>query len=354
MSNRAVLLTIAVCIFALPLVAQYRNSAPVPMADQTFGSLASAQVSAAHISGSVTTLDGSPLDQARIELHDISTGAILGHTYSRSNGSFELYNIPKGSYEVVATKGVVESRERVELAMGDVTVNLKISNPVNEVGANGSTVSVAQYKVPAKARKEYERAQKAFNDGKFDEAKTRVNKALEAYEYFAEALTLRGIVEANAKDFESAQADLQKAIQYDSNYGLAYFAMGATLNQLGKFDDAVRTLDRGVAVKPDGWQGYFELSKATLAKKDFQAALKNATAAEKLSNDVYAPIHVVKAHALMGLKEYQSAVGEFERFLDREPQSPMAASAHRSMDQAKAFVASSAQNARTATAIGTN
>lgn len=353
MSNRAVLLTIAVSILALPIAAQNRNSASA-ITDQSFGALASTQVSTSSLSGSVNTLDGRPLDQARVELHDILTGAMVGNTYSRSNGSFELYNIPKGSYEVVATKGVVESRERVDLAMDIVNVNLKMGNPVNGAGGDGSTVSVAQYKVPSKARKEFDKAQNAFNEGKFDEAKTRVNKALEIYERFAEALTLRGIVEANAKDFESAQADLQKAIQYDSNYGLAYFAMGATLNQLGKFDDAVRTLERGVAVKPDGWQGYFELSKATLAKKDFKAALKNATAAEKLSNDVYAPIHVVKAHALMGLKEYQAAVGEFERFLDREPQSPMAASAHRSMDQAKAFVASSAQNARTATASGTN
>ena len=278
---------------------------------------------------------------------------IVSHLFALER-LFRTLNIPKGVLtRLVATKGVVESRERVDLAMDNINVNLKMSNPVNEVGENGATVSVSQYKVPSKARKEFDKAQKAFNEGKYDEAKARTNKALEIYVYFAEALTLRGIVEANAKDFDPAQADLQKAIQYDPNYGLAYFAMGATLNQLGKFDDAARTLERGVAVKPDGWQGFFELSKATLAKGDFKAALKNASTAEKLANDAYAPIHVVKAHALMGLKQYQPAVAELELYLNREPQSALSASARRSLDQAKSFVAAGT-SARATTASGTN
>jgi tetratricopeptide (TPR) repeat protein len=352
MSNRAVLLTIVISLLSLPLVSQNRSDGS-PINDQNFGSMSAAAISTAYMAGSVNTLDGRPLDQARIELHDLNTGAVMGHTYSRSNGSFELYNIPKGSYEVVATKGVVESRERVDLAMDNTNVNLKMSNPVNEVGETGATVSVSQYKVPSKARKEFEKAQEAFNNGKMDEAKSRANKAVELYPNFAEALTLRGILEINAKENEQGQADLQKAIQLDPNYGVAYFAMGAALNQAGKFDDAVRTLERGVSIKPDGWQGFFELAKATLANSDFKAALKNATTAEKLSNDAYAPIHVVKAHALMGLKQYGPAVAELQRYLDREPQGDIAASARRTLDQAKSFVAAG-PSARATTASGTN
>jgi predicted Zn-dependent protease len=352
MSNRAVLLTIVISLLALPLVSQNRVDVP-QVNDQNFATMSAAAVSTAYIAGSVNTLDGHPLEQARIELHDLNTGAVMGHTYSRPNGSFELYNIPKGAYEVVATKGVVESRERVDLAMDNTSVNLKMSNPVNEVGETGATVSVSQYKVSPKARKEFEKAQKAFTDGKMDEAKNRANKAIELYPNFAEALTLRGILEINAKENEQGQADLQKAIQLDPNFGLAYFAMGAALNQAGRFDDAVRTLERGVIVKPDGWQGFFELSKANLAKGDFKAALKNATTAEKLSDDAYAPIHVVKAHALMGMEQYQTAVAELERYLNREPQGDIAASARRTLDQAKSFVAAGT-SARATTASGTN
>jgi Flp pilus assembly protein TadD len=354
MSHRAVLLTIVLCTFtSLSIVAQTEARPSMPVADQSFGS-ASGQVSTAHLSGSVSTLDGRPLQEARVELHDLTTGAEMGHTFSHANGSFELYNIPKGSYEVVATKGVVESRERVDLAMGDTSVNLRMSNPVNEVGTDGATVSVSQYKVPPKARKEYEKAQKAFNDGKMDEAGAHANKALDIYQYFAEALTLRGILEVNANNSQQGQADLQKSIELDPNYGLAYFALGAALNREEKFDEAIRTLERGIAVKPDGWQGHFELSKSTLAKGDFKTALKYATTAEKLANDAYAPIHVVKAHALLGLKQYQPAVAELERYLDREPQGAIAASARQTLDQAKAFVASSGTNARSTTASGSN
>ena len=352
MSNRAVLLTIALSILTLPLIAQMPNKESAPISDHQFSG-PSAQVSSANISGSLNTMDGRPLADARIELHDL-TGTILGHTYSHANGSFELYNIPKGNYEIVATKGVSETRERLDLAMGDSQVSLKMSNPVNDVGnGNGATVSVSQYKVPAKARNEFNKAEKAFNDGKYDEAQARVNKALGIYQQFAEALTLRGILQVNAKQVQQGQADLQQAIQYDPNYAIAYFAMGASLNQEGKYDEAFRALEHGIAVKPDGWQGYFEIAKASLAKGDYQAALKNVDKAAQLSNDVYAPLHVVRAHALMGLKQYQPAVAELELYLNREPQGAVAASARRTLDQAKSFVAAS-PNARATAASGTN
>jgi predicted Zn-dependent protease len=354
MSNRAVLHTIVVCTLtlSLSLVAQSQSSSTQPVTDQYFGA-AAGQVSTVAVIGSVNTIDGRPLDEARVELHDITTGSVVGHTYSRANGSFALYNVPRGSYEIVATKGVVESRERVDLAMGDANVSLKVNGPVDDAGERGATVSVSQYRVPAKARKEYEKAQKAFSDGKMDEAMTRANKALQLYENFAEALTLRGILEVNANNTQQGEADLQKAIQLDSNYGLAYFALGAAFNRQQKFDDAARTLERGISVKPDGWQGHFELSKATLAKGDFKAALKSATAAERLCQDAYAPIHVVKAHALLGLKQYQPAVAELERYLNREPQGDIAESARKTLDQAKSFVSSS-NTAKSTTASGTN
>jgi tetratricopeptide (TPR) repeat protein len=128
------------------------------------------------------------------------------------------------------------------------------------------------------------------------------------------------------------------AIHSDPNYPLAYFAMGATLNSQGEFADAQKTIEQGLKIEPTSWQGYFELGKAVLGQHDFRNALKYVVKAESLGG-VYPPIHLVKAHALLGLKDYDEAATELEQYLAKDSTGPRADEARRALDQAKAFSA---------------
>lgn len=339
MSHRAVavvFLNLTFIIVASPAFAQ------VP-SDSHFGASASPIHSSApqlpgSIKGSLQTLDGRSIADARIELKELPTGTVRFTTFSQANGSFELYNIPPGTYEVTARSGLSEARERVDVLPGIAFVSLQISGPVSDPSA-GATVSVAAMKVPGKARKEFEKADKAFNENKLDEAKERVNKALQLYPNYAQALTLRGILLLNDNQPDEGQADLQNALSFDPSYPLAYFAMGAALNHVGKYDDALRTLERGLAISPDTWQGHFESAKASLGNEDFASALKSVTRAQQLVKEDYPPVRLVKAHALLGLKQYQTAIAELEGYLFREPNSPNSEGARKTLDRAKAFVA---------------
>ena len=287
------------------------------------------------ITGSVRTADDRGMSDVRVEVRSVS-GEVVATGYSDSTGTFHINQVAPGSYEIVALKGVNEGRERVQVAgmETDVVVHL----PLRTTAADGSSsVSVAQFKVPEKARKLYNKGNEALQKNKLDDAKKFAAKALEVYPQFAEALTLRGILRMSDGQTADGMADFDAAIKADPSYALAYTTMGAALNHAQKFDEASRTLLRAIALQPSGWQAYYELAKSSLGKGDYSTALKNISKACEISQE-YAPVHLVKAHALLGMKMYQDAVGELELYLTREPAGAGADAARKTLTMAKSFV----------------
>lgn len=289
------------------------------------------------IMGSVVTLDGRPLRNTQIDLRDVNTGTTVSTGYSKINGAFQFTNVPFGEYEVVALHGVdtTQQRVRVDFAPSDVTLRLNV--PEAEPGSS-NTVSVTALRVPEKAQDEFRKGTEAFAKKKYDDAEKHTDKALQILPNYAQALTLRGLLKVNKGDLPGGQKDFETAISSDSNYALAYFAMGASLNSAGKFAEAQRTLEQGLRINPASWQGYFELSKSVLGQHDFRNALKYVLKAESFGA-AYPPIYLVKAHALLGLKDYEEAAAEFEHYLSNGAEGPQADEAKRALSQAKAFSA---------------
>jgi tetratricopeptide (TPR) repeat protein len=289
------------------------------------------------ISGSLLTVDGRPITDTQVELHD-PNGTVLAIAYSKSNGSFEFTNLPSGQFDVVASRGVDQSHERIRVEHGPAQVTLRMSTPVSRPGS-GNTVSVATLRIPDKAEDEFRKASDAFQKNKLDEAEKHNEKALALVPSYAQALTMRGLLKINRGDLAGGTEALQAAIHNDPNYPLAYFVMGATLNSQGQFSEAQRTIEQGLKIEPTSWQGYFELSKAVVGQHDFRNGLKYVVKAESLGGGVYAPMHLVKAHALLGLKDYDEAATELEQYLAKDSTGPRADEARKVLDQAKAFSA---------------
>ena len=228
------------------------------------------------ISGNLRTAQGAPVANARVELLEGSTGQVKESTYTNPNGSFTLMTIPDGSYEVVAVSGLSETRERIQMRGDLATVNMTISGSRAEASRAGdrATVSVAQMKVPEKARNLLEKAQSALDKRKLEEADRYVTQALEVYPDFAEALTMRGLMCLDAKHLDEAADNLEKSTKADASYGMGFIVLGAVYNMQSRFDDSIRVLDRGLMLMPRSWQGMFELGKAELGKGNYQAAFR--------------------------------------------------------------------------------
>src|SRR5689334_23343752 len=103
------------------------------------------------VSGVVIGSDGAPVPDARVELRNENTGNTVASGYTNTNGAFEFANLPSASYEIVATSGLAEARERVGLdgSMG-VRIRLRNANPSAAQADGNATVSLAEYRVPQK------------------------------------------------------------------------------------------------------------------------------------------------------------------------------------------------------------
>jgi tetratricopeptide (TPR) repeat protein len=187
-------------------------------------------------------------------------------------------------------------------------------------------ISANQLGAPDKARNALQKAVESWRRNKLSDADPFADRALAAYPHYAVALTLRGILKAES-DPRQACEYLQKAIAYDPNYGPAYIALGSAYNRLGQFDDAARALDHGIAIAPTLWQGYYELSVASLGKGDFRAALRLVEKASSLVPTKFPPMHLVKGYALVGLHDKPAATAELTTFLMEAPDDPLASGA---------------------------
>lgn len=288
------------------------------------------------IMGQVRGPNNQAIGNARVEVHDMRNGSTLAFAYTRPNGSFELNGIPVGTYEVVATQGIHEARQRVDTTMGDGTVDFRM-NVGDAASGTMATVSVAEMKVPAKAQNSLREAQKKFEKRKLDDARKELAKALDIYPQYGAALTLRGIINLEQGKMDDGRNDLEAALKHDPNYGLTYFALGTVYNSSGHFDDAIRTLDRGISLMPNSWQPQYEMARAYLGKGQFDLALEHVVRAERLAPKVFAPVYLVKAHALLGMRNYGDAISELERYLAAEPNGANAVQARQELNNVKSF-----------------
>jgi len=199
-------------------------------------------INAAHmdnrsVSGVVQDTQNNPLKDVRVELTD-ANGTVVSSSYTNPSGrlssAISLRNVYGG--RDFGPAAVFRARDASQFLQLSESSHPGRGKP--EDGVEGNSISIAQYRVPAKAREAYRKAHEAVEKGKMDDAHKHLTKALELFPNYAEALTLSGVLELNQKDSQAAIAALDKAIKADGNYAMAYMVMGSALNMQSKFDEA--------------------------------------------------------------------------------------------------------------------
>jgi Tfp pilus assembly protein PilF len=292
------------------------------------------------IGGTIMSQNGAPLHDIRIEVRAAGTANLAATCYSNQSGGFEARNLSPGNYDVVAIDGVSETRERVDLSGGTgmTSVSLRMSQPLPASPKNG-TVSVIELKTPEKARGLTVKAHTALRKNHKDEAKKEIEKALAIAPDYPDALTTRAIIELADEKMQSAEEDLDHAVKVDPNYAPAYLVLGAVFNQLGRYDEALRSLDRGSMYDPKSWQCAFEASKAWMGKQDYAHAVEQLNRAERLSaRHALAPIHLLRGYALIAQKRFDQARADLESYLTAEPNGEHAGSARAALARIKTFM----------------
>jgi tetratricopeptide (TPR) repeat protein len=296
------------------------------------------EVNTGAISGVVRDPEGHPARGIRVELHDRNQGNLLSTVFTNATGGFEFHELPRGGYEVVASSGAGEDQQFVNVLSGEYNLSLRLPGMTAD-GSGDDTVSLANLKVPDKAKNELEKARRFLNKQKMDAARDAALKAIAIYPDYAEAHNFLGLLDLREHKVQDALAEIQKATQLDTHSPMAFYGLGVTYDVLGRYDDALHALDSSLRLSPNLWQTHYELGRAYLGKHDFNAALREGDKVLALAPAEYFPAHLVRAQALLGLQQYPQAIAELETYLKHEPQGPSAAEARETLDRVKALTA---------------
>jgi tetratricopeptide (TPR) repeat protein len=269
------------------------------------------------VQGQVVNHDGSPV--AGVTVRITGTNGVEMAT-TDDQGDFQFTGLQGGTYDLVAESGSLSAHQTVMLNLPGPQITLRFDTPgAQESDLPRNSVSIQQLKIPDKARKQYEKAVEEAGKQNTEKALSRVSQALKAYPCYADALTLKSLLDLGAGQAKVAADEAQQAIHCDGANGKAYVALGAALNVQQQYQEAIRTLNEGMRFQPDAWQPYYELGKSLLGLNRTADAVSELKRAEALSHDSFPPLHVTLGSALLQMNDYQNARAQFLLFLKAAP-----------------------------------
>jgi tetratricopeptide (TPR) repeat protein len=264
------------------------------------------------LQGKVVGTNGKPAAGIRIEVDESASAVPIAFGYTGADGNFVIPNLAHGNYEVIAEKRELEASDDVIVDSGVSQVELHFSPARQPSAVQPATVAAPTLLLPERARSFYAKASADFKSGNFKRALTAVDNALKIEPAFADALTLKGLIEIENPDLSQAQAHLERSIQIDQHQPAAYAALAAIYSHLGRFSDALTSAKHAVSLAPQAWQAHYEVAKATLALDAPRLALKSLREAEKGGGNSFPEVHLLKAYCLSALGLYDYAKFELQ------------------------------------------
>jgi len=242
-------------------------------------------------------------------------------------------------FAVVCRAQTVERPSRPSPRRGnlpaDVRPSTSTANPagLSESAIGPHTVSVVRLQVPGKARDAYNRAVLDYRKGNLQKSASHVERALEMWPAFPDALLLRGLLRKATSRPEQAEQDMLAAQKLDPGFALTYVALGDFYNLRGRYDDAQRMVQEGMQACAMDWMAYYELTRALLGQKQFAAVLQTLEQWDAIDSTSRPLSHLAKGYAFLGLRKYPAAAAELSRYLTEDPQGEDVAQARRLLEQ---------------------
>jgi Flp pilus assembly protein TadD len=269
---------------------------------------------------------GRPLSDIPIELHIITPPIERVRATTSADGFVSIEYLRTGTWELTAAGGILLPSKHVQVGT-DSTTTITLRLPVtlgNAPGYGGQTVSVQQLGVPERVRETIYRAYDAWMHNDLRQSRALAMRALEMKPDYGPAMSLLGILELQEGHPEEAIAGLLGALRYNPDSVRSYIALASAYNQLRKNSEALDALAIARNLSPDSWQVRYETGRAYLGMGQFQRAMTEFDRSAEVGATEAVVLHVGKAHALLGLRDYAKAKAEFDIVLQKDPKGPYA------------------------------
>ncbi|MBI1358139.1 MAG: tetratricopeptide repeat protein [Acidobacteria bacterium] len=178
----------------------------------------------------------------------------------------------------------------------------------------GSTVTLAQLKnaPPAKAVREMEKAQVAFQEGDDVEGIKRLEKAIEIHPSFIEARNNLGVQYYKQGRVEDAAKQFEHALDLDPNAPLPHINLAVALQEIGEPDAAIRNAEKALELAPTLPGAHYNLGTLLSQQgRRLDEAVTHLSVAERS----YPKATLILAEALLQQGRSEEAQAALKRFL---------------------------------------
>jgi len=124
--------------------------------------------------------------------------------------------------------------------------------------------------------------------GKYDQAISDFNKAVEINPKYAQSFFNRGVAYMGKDQCDQAISDYTKALEIDPRYEIASFALGVAYMSKGQYDQAISDLTKAIEINPRYGVAYFSRGRAYYYKKEYDKSWEDVKKAQDLSYKIHA------------------------------------------------------------------
>jgi tetratricopeptide (TPR) repeat protein len=280
----------------------------------------SARTSLGSIRGRVILPSGAYTDEA-VKITMSTLRGTLATIYTESQGVFEFSEIPAGTYylEFEADRRRFHPvQETIQVYRGMpsvVTITLRPIGAVENTKPNTVSVAELEEKVPEKAKKEFDKATAAGEQGKTAEAITHLRKAISIHPGFVRAHNDLGTYLLGQGNLDEAEEAFRKALTLDPNSFNPLLNLGIVLVHKHSFVEAADRLSKALAIKPNSPAAHLYAGLALMATEKPDAAESNFKAAYAIGGAKYGVSLYHLGQLYMNRGERTAALKSFEEYL---------------------------------------
>lgn len=276
-----------------------------------------------HVRVKITFSNGVCDPSTRVKLSGRSGLVAEGSVNDRCEADF--LNVPAGTYHLSASSpNFPDAESDAEFSPSSSGAEISVGHSEGASAVPASRfVSAADLGIPARAQKEFDKANESIGRQDWTKAIERLNHALAIYPAYAGAYNNLGVVYARLGDRAKERDALQKAISINDHFAPAYLNLGRMDVTTGDFPNAEAALNKATTFNPTDAMTLELLCYAEFMDRAFDQVIATSRKAHALQGP-HAFVHQVAARAFEQKHDAPNAIAELEIFLKEEPAGPRA------------------------------
>ena len=270
---------------------------------------------------------------ASVSLHG-ATAPFESATLSDERGRFRFRKLAPGTYTLAVFQPARgESRQTVEVGPGvadsagrvNVTLRLKSGRfESDDARRRSATVSARELSVPARARREYQEAQRCLSRPDVAGAVAHLRRAVEIAPRFSAAWNHLGTIAYQGRSYKEAEDNFRRGLAADPQAFEPLVNLGGVLLNLGRVDEALQYNLHAALRRPSDALANSQLGMSYFLSGSLDLAAKYLTLARQLDPAHFSHPQLLLSEIHLRRNEQAAAIEELEDFLRRHPDAPEA------------------------------